>query len=1342
MSIAMNLELFKEQDLYRACRDFFTDQCRVPLKTILEAPVALNQLGLHGAPEAKPIRAAYAIGLVDDAAFEGVQQDPKALQTLRDGAGDYPGIVVIALELEAQPSYSRGSLAQLTRRLNRHFKNTPVAVIFRYGGNMAFASIERVKYQQQWRDGEKVGKVSMLKDISISQPHRGHLSILSKLRISNTGTQAVRSFTQLYFYWRTVFSIAVLNKEFYDHIITWFDTAVTDIKIPGEKAGSERHKDFAVRLIARLIFIWFLKELRVVKDELLLPAFENGDDNPLIKPKRKGTSYYKFVLQNLFFNALNSDHKERNKDLFDVYAGSFEEAKKIKDHVFFSPYLNGGLFDVHPNDWCDGAKLNNGFSVPDDLFLDKDAGLNAILARYKFTIAENTPLEEEIAVDPEMLGRIFENLLAEQSEDTKEAARKSKGAFYTPRPVVSYMCRNVLHKHLGMEITSANGKAIVQRLMNTTVLDPACGSGAYPMGMLEEMMHVLRTVDPEGNLWVAEMMKSPDEAFKKHIADFIADKQIGYVKKLGLLKNCLFGIDILEYAVEITKLRCWLSLIVEQRVDFKKPNYNLKPLPNLEFKFYQKNSLLRMYDGENLNQLAEHIDSDKLLQELVQLENQFFIARSNVHGTKEQIKANIIGLLEKVVDSQSAKTSKGHKLALDKVNQLRSAKASEREQKAAANKAKKLAERLGELAKFRTEIKDYFIERVTFPGICNPKAANPGFDIVIGNPPYVNTKQISKQGLTDKLKEEYGYCDDLYNHFTVRGLELVKRGGYLSYITSDTFLTLQSKENLRRLFLGLPATLGAAPEGIGQVSLMDQLAEDGECHLLEVINTPKAFAALVDTAIFTVQREPLPKDALVTYIDLRYPNAETFGISEEEWQLTKAGKDNTSGWERVLDRTFTELGVGNQEAWKQSHTCDGTPVLRDEASRLQKYRVTPVVYQQAIGHAVFAPNPYNCQLLEKVVKPARVVFDQWWPQIETSRSLSANEVALVKYRKGLAAGSWTLMGMVTSGGVGLQTGDNGVFVGYRSGTTYATTCAHARPGKLLQAIEKYPVVRRQFPELRDVYELEDAHALLGRMKEPAIWELFDGIKEKHGPRAFGKGFMYRIIPESMVFDVDTITDKQKTEGIKGKRCYVPYDKGDRAGNRWYAETPYVIDWSAEAVGFLSTDETARWQGYQFFFRNGFCWSDVLNPNSQYIKCRLKNTTVNDVKSMSLYDESGLGDEVLVLLINSYLSFKLLREFLNNTVAIQINDIRKLPVKVPSKEELAEFKKLFGQCLKVKQAYFKGDLDAAEMKEALEPLEREVDVQVGEFYGITAEAPKDLAGEEADELEPIDEEDED
>lgn len=1309
----------------------FFEELQVPVNYLADEPASANDIlgdNYKPANEAhKLIDDVYALGMVNDAIFEGTETF-KNVEQVKKLKADYDGLLLLGISLKARPDGllpTRSQLAEITRVFNRTFPYTPVTIIFKYNRFISFANSERIKYKQEWREGEKVGKVSLLKDIDFEHPHRGHIAILKQLVIPTTGSNTVKSFSQLYYYWQSKFSISVLNKNFYEDIIEWFNKAVKEIKIPDQNAGSEKHKDFTVRLIARLIFIWFLKELKVVKDDLLLPEFDNGEGNDLIKPKTKGTGYYKFILQNLFFNALNSEKKDRDKEVFDVYAANFANSNELKDAIFFSPYLNGGLFDIHPNDWCELGKVNNAFAVPDPLFLDKEKGLNSILARYKFTIAENTPLEEEIAVDPEMLGRIFENLLAEQSDDTKEAARKNAGAFYTPRPVVSYMCRSTLLKHLDTEIIPENSKAIIHKLLETTVLDPACGSGAFPMGMLEEMMQVLTSVDPEGKVWVAEMMKSKDDEFREHISEMFADGQVRYVKKLGLLRSCLFGVDLLEYAIEITKLRCWLSLIVEQRVDFSKENYNLKPLPNLEFKFYKKNSLFRFYKDQNLNQLIDLIDNDKLLKELVNLENQYFIAKSDHHGTKEEIKEKIIKLLERVVDSKSEAVNKEYNSIRSAINSATSNRASEKDLAKLRKKEKALVDELAELAKFKHTIKDYFIERVVFPGIFNKESKNPGFDIVIGNPPYVNTKLISSMGISKKLEEEYGYCDDLYNHFTFRGLELLKKGGLLSYITSDTFLTLQTKKNMRMEFLGIP-TITKTGDGL----FAEEKKVLPECLVTEIINTPKAFAALVDTAIFCLKKEEAIDKPEMVYIDIRKPNANSFNITEEEWKQIKTSKENLSGWERILDRTFSALGHDTPK-WKNSHTCDGDKVYKDENSSLLKFKVSFEPYRKAINYAIFSPTEYNCQILEKIVKPARPVFDNWWNKIETSRLIENNRSEIEKFNSKLSVNQWAIIGLATDGGVGLQTGDNGRFVGYRSTSRFADRCKETRVQKLWKAINDEPKIKRIFDHLSDCGSIDDVKDVLDNLKEVEIWELFDGIKEKFGLRTFGKGFMYRIIPESMIFDVENITDKQKTEGINGERTYVPYDKGDREGNRWYSETPYLIDWSEDAVSWLKLNSGHSGVGMpvvrnpQFYFRNGFCWTNVLNPNSTYFKCRLKDNTVNDVGSMSLYDESGLGDKYFVLSLNSYLHFKVLREFFNNTVNIQMNDIRKLPIKIPSDKELKAFNQKFDECLAIKKEYFAGEIDRAEMNAQLRPIEAEIDEMVNKLYGIVAKEEIEL-----------------
>lgn len=1284
------------------------------------------------------ISAIYPFGIVNDDIFDGKEATITQAELKDD---KYVGILLFGVELFKQAP-TRSDLAEITRQINRAFNKTPVVVVFSYDNKLTFANAERLNYLRKDKEGDKIGqKVAMLKDIEIENPHRGHISILKQLIVNTTTKNKVQSFEQLYFYYQSVFSLSVLNKDFYEKIIVWFNKAVKEIKIPDQTAGSEKHKDFTVRLIARLIFLWFLKELKVVKEELLLPEFDNGDINELIKANAKGSGYYKFILQNLFFNALNSENKERNKNIFDLYASDFSNKEDIKKHIFFSPYLNGGLFDYHSNDWCEinnegNHIVNNAFVVPDNLFLDKEKGLNGILAQYKFTIAENTPLEEEIAVDPEMLGRIFENLLAEQSDDTKEAARKNTGAFYTPRPVVSYMCRSTLLKHLDIEVKPENSKTIISKLLKTTVLDPACGSGAFPMGMLEEMMQVLTTVDPKGKVWVSEMMKSKDEQFREHIAEMFADGQIRYVKKLGLLRSCLFGVDLLEYAIEITKLRCWLSLIVEQRVDFSKENYNLKPLPNLEFKFYKKNSLLRYYKDQNLNEFIDIIDNDKLLKELVNLENQYFIAKSDKHGTKEEIKQKIISLLEKVVDSKSNQLTIELNSIRTRLHQLIANKGLEKEITKLRKAEKKLADELGNLAKLKYEIKDYFIESVVFPGIFNKENKNRGFDIVIGNPPYVNTKLISKMGLTDKLKEEYGFCDDLYNHFTFRGLELLKTGGLLSYITSDTFLVIMTKENMRRLLLG-------TENKEGQI----QFEEERLCKLLEIVNTPKAFAAMVDTAIFTLIKERPTGNDKLNYIDLRFPKAETFDISVEEWNSIKKSSDNLAGWEKVLNKAFSELGRDEikEVNWIESHTCDEIPVLIDEKSKLVKYRTDLSLFHNSLNYSIFPPSKYNSELFDKIVKPIWPTFKQWWPKVETSKKIENNRKEIERYISTLKPKEITFLGLVSDGGQGLATGDNGGFLGVLIETSTANNVFEARPRKLFNAIETETRIKQTFPELNDIESIEDASEYLKNLSEFEIRELFDGIKAKFGLRILGKGFIYRIVTPNEIKDIDIMTAVEKENGIISEsEVFVRYDKGDRDGNKWLSETPYLINWNNETVEFLRKWDKARFQGDDFYFKSGFSWNCINGTrNTNNFKFKFIYPSVNDVQGMKLTLNPAashlLSDKFIVCLNNSYLINRLSEAFINFTVAFQINDTRQIPIIIPSQNELGVFEKKYDECFAIQEKYFTGKLDKAEARTKLRPIEDEIDEMVNKLYGI--EAKEEIVLDELEEEIIVDDENE-
>ncbi len=199
-----------------------------------------------------------------------------------------------------------------------------------------------------------------------------------------------------------------------------------------------------------------------------------------------------------------------------------------------------------------------------------------------------------------------------------------------------------------------------------------------------------------------------------------------------------------------------------------------------------------------------------------------------------------------------------------------------------------------------------------------------------------------------------------------------------------------------------------------------------------------------------------------------------------------------------------------------------------------------------------------------------------------------------------------------------------------------------------------------------------------------------------------------------------MTNNEKQNGIDTDRKdhFVLYDKGDRDGNRWFAESPYYIDWSEDTVNVLKTDRKARWQGYNFYFRAGFCWTNVLNPNAEYIKCRLKMESVNDVGTMALYPLlENINAKYLICILNSYFLFELLREFLNASVNLQINDMRKFPIIIPTNTQLAKFEDVFDRACVTKKKEHSDELSKEESGIILNGIQKELDDMVYSLYEI-------------------------
>ena len=493
------------------------------------------------------------------------------------------------------------------------------------------------------------------------------------------------------------FSVEVLTKAFYQELSDWYAWAVKIIRFPNkldDKNDDDKYNaEAAIRLVTRLIFVWFLKQKQLIPEEFFDEDYirENliEDFNPNTKVdlfyKSYESKYYKAILQNLFFAMLNSPiTKEGDSELSERHfrsgRGDYDNNKLMRYETMFKnpqlfidlanrtvPFLNGGLFDClddkdnknYVDGFSDREEVKKSLVVPDYLFFGEEVGKNIdlsewygdkkkkrvsacgiidILKRYNFTVEENTPFDQEVSLDPELLGKVFENLLASYNPETQTTARKQTGSFYTPRDIVQYMVDESLVAHLkrivGEELeveyrklisyvdeedllTDAQKQQVMEAIYHCKILDPACGSGAFPVGMLQQMVHILSKLDPTNEQWKKMML---DKAVSESRTAFQAEsreereerlKDIensfdenlnnpDYARKLYLIENCIYGVDIQPIAIQISKLRFFISLVVDQKTTADPANnFGIRPLPNLEAKFVAANSLIPLAKTEN-----------------------------------------------------------------------------------------------------------------------------------------------------------------------------------------------------------------------------------------------------------------------------------------------------------------------------------------------------------------------------------------------------------------------------------------------------------------------------------------------------------------------------------------------------------------------------------------------------------------------------------------------------------------------------------------------------------------------------------------------------------------------
>lgn len=602
------------------------------------------------------------------------------------------------------------------------------------------------------------------------------------------------------------FSIDRVTKEFYQRIAILFSELTGGQRKVGGKlvtfspqlhlpsvSDPEKLQRFAVRLIGRLLFGWFLTKKHSDKGVPLMPP-ELLSAQAVHNAETGNRSYYHDVLERVFFEVLNTPQDQRKP----AYQGK---------PWSLIPFLSSNLFEARDDDYY---KVNaTGQSEYYKSLTVPNAWLHELLdlfSEYNFTIDENLSVDVDLAIEPEMLGRVFENLLAEINPETGETARKATGSYYTPRAIVDFMVDEALHSYLVSQtsltdeqataLLSYDGNGVTdlpEKLCNDvldafdrmTVLDPACGSGAFPMGILQKSLLVLGRVDPGSRRWTQRQLdRITDIGLREQLRDKLQREEREFVHKIGLVRNCIYGVDLQPIAVEMSKLRFLLSLMVDESIDDTQPNRGIMPLPNLEFKFACANSLIRS-PGEHGGLMADA--KDLYFNDLGSLTAQYFDAHEP--GQKLGLQTKIENLVTNRVNRQLA-------LAERRNTQKRNGSALPG-QRAGESESVGQYERDAALWNsytgiFRGDPVGFFEVSYFFPDVKD------GFSIVIANPPYIRQEDIREQkpALQAQGYEVWNSTSDLYTYFYERAWQLMSPNGVGCYISSNKFMRAQYGKKL------------------------------------------------------------------------------------------------------------------------------------------------------------------------------------------------------------------------------------------------------------------------------------------------------------------------------------------------------------------------------------------------------------------------------------------------------------------------------------------------------------------------------------------------------------------
>lgn len=754
-----------------------------------------------------------------------------------DPSGEALDILIVEVKDVSKLERARTTLRNFViKHLLNFEKDNALVAFYTKDDNGADWRFSFIKLEYQAELDEKNGKVSIRKKFT---PAKRSSFLVGKHEKSYTAKKQLLPILQNIATNPTIedietaFSVEKVTDEFFDQYKELFIKLTehfdNDKLIKSELQQSRiDNVRFTKKLLGQIVFLYFLQKkgwLGVSKYEKWSKGDKTFIQNLYSKAEEGGLNFFKDKLQYLFYEALA---KERNDE------NSYYERFQCR-----IPFLNGGLFEAEYN-W-----KNTNINIPNSLFRNEEknssgdvgTGILDVFDRYNFTIKEGDPLDIEVAIDPEMLGKVFENMLGIKD-------RKSKGAFYTPRDIVHYMCQESLINYLKNSLNNGvskddiealvreghyalendervankgetstykyhlpesirdNADIIDQKLSDIKICDPAIGSGAFPVGLLHELVNAMLVIAPH---FSEKYRNQKLIKFGLDNVDYVTKSRYTYRLKRHIIQNSIYGVDIDESAIDIARLRLWLSLIVdEDDLDM------IETLPNLDYKIVCGNSLVskypqntpindvfidfnkkikeRKYNNETIKKL---IGDSKVDLELYKKVTNDYLMESS-HEQKLVFREFITEIKNAFKTILQDKEKNKLSIARGELQNLEATDVfgNKRGNKKQINDAKR------KLIKLEKE-RDQAIEgeayenalewRFEFPNLLDENGDFIGFDIVIGNPPYgVSIKGSYREAVTKKLDKVPDY--EIYYYFIELSKQLLKSNGVLSYIIPNTVL--------------------------------------------------------------------------------------------------------------------------------------------------------------------------------------------------------------------------------------------------------------------------------------------------------------------------------------------------------------------------------------------------------------------------------------------------------------------------------------------------------------------------------------------------------------------------